>query len=152
MAQDNAASLAERIDRLESREAIADLIHGYARFIRYDQPERVAELFTPDGFFEVRDGYPDKPEFEVRDRYEGRAGITAHLAPNKGKPHPIPLLHNIIIEIDGDTATANSVMEAQIYGGTHKVFGEYRDTCNRVDGRWYFTSRTYTIFRGASSV
>lgn len=145
-------SLAERIDRLESRDAIADLIHGYARFIRYDEPERVGELFTPDAFFEIRDGHPDRPEHAVRGRHEGAAGIAAYLAPSKGKPHPIPLLHNIIVELDGDRATASSVMEAQIYGGTHTVFGEYRDTFQRLDGRWYFASRIYTIFRGASSV
>jgi len=152
MANDSTVSLEERIDRGESRTAIADLIHGYARHIRYDEPEKVAGLFTPDGFFEIRDGYPDKSEHAVRSRLEGREQINAHLAPGKGRAHPIPLIHNLMVELDGDRATANSVMEAQIYGATHKVIGEYRDTFERVGGRWYFSSRTYTIFKGASSV
>lgn len=145
---DTDASLAERIDRVESRGAIADLIHGYARFIRRDEPERVGELFTPDGFFEIRDGHPDRPGHRVRERLEGPAGLTAYLAPGKGKPHPVPLLHNIMIALDGDQATASSVMEAQVYGTSHKVFGEYHDTFRRVGGRWYFASRTFTIFGG----
>jgi hypothetical protein len=146
MAEESPASLAQRIDELEARQAIADLIYTYARDIRYDEPEKVSELFTPDGFFEIRDGYPDKPEFTVRGRLEGRAAIDAYLAPGKGKPHPIPLIRNLIVEVQGDSATANSVMDAQIFGTDHKVFGEYRDSLKRVDGRWLFASRTFTMF------
>lgn len=149
---DDATALERRIDAAEARSAVADLIHAYARHIRYDEPDRVAELFTPDGWFEIRDGHPDQPGFKVRSRLEGRGGIHAHLAPGKGKPHPIPLIHNLTVEVDGDAAKANSVMEAQIYGGAHKVIGEYRDSFRRIDGRWYFSSRIYTIFSGASSV
>lgn len=152
MAQDDAASLAERLDRAESRGAIADLVHAYARHIRYDEPEKVAALFTADGWFEIRDGHPDRPEYTVRERLEGPEQINAHLAPNKGKPHPVPLIHNLTVAADGDSGTANSVMEAQIYGSSHKVIGEYRDTFRRIGGRWYFASRTYTIFKGGSSL
>lgn len=70
----------------------------------------------------------------------------------KGKAHPIPLIHNLTVEVAGDTASANCVMEATVYGTTHKVMGEYHDTFRRVDGAWRFASRTYTIFRGGSSV
>lgn len=143
--------LAERIDRVESRFAIADLIHTYARHIRRDEPENVGALFVPDGTFEVRDGHPDRPEFTVRSRYANAREVHDHLAPNKGKPHPVPLIRNLIIEVEGDTATANCVMDARIYGTAHAIQGEYRDTCQRVDGRWYFRSRIYTIYAGASS-
>lgn len=152
MAEEPAKSLEERIDRAESRTAIADLVHAYARHIRYDEPDQVAALFTPDGWFEIRDGHPDRPDYTVRERLGSPAQIDAHLAPNKGKPHPIPLIHNLTVTVDGDTGTANSVMEAQIYGSAHKVIGEYRDTFRRIDGRWYFASRTYTIFKGGSSL
>ena len=144
--------LAERIDRLESRFAVADLIHTYARFIRMDEPDKVADLFLPDGTFEIRDGHPDQPEHSVRSTYKSRQDVHDHMAPNKGKPHPVPLIRNLIIEVDGDTASANSVMDATIYGTAHAIQGEYRDTCQRVDGRWFFKSRTYTIYGRASSV
>lgn len=147
-----ARTLEQRFDETESRAAIAELVHRYARFIRHDEPEGVSTLFTPDGTFEVRDGHPDRPEHTVRSHYASRAEIHAHMAPNKGKPHPVPLIHNLIVELAGDEATGNCVMDAQIYGGNHKICGEYRDRFRREDGRWLFASRIYTIFSGASSL
>lgn len=152
MSAQNPLSQEERLDRAESRSAIADLIHGYARFVRYDEPEGIPALFAPDGFFEIRDGHPDRPEFSVRARLEGPEHIGVYLISGKGKAHPIPLIHNLMIEMDGDSASANCVMEARIFGTDHKVFGEYRDSFRRIDGRWLFASRTYTIFSAASSV
>jgi hypothetical protein len=132
--------------------AIADVIHAYARHVRRDEPELVAGLFTQDGFFEMRDGDPDSGVYSVRARLEGPDYIKAHLGAGKGKPHPVPLIHNLMVELDGDTATADCVMEAQIFATDQKVMGEYRDAFQRIDGRWYFASRTFTIFSAASSV
>jgi ketosteroid isomerase-like protein len=151
MAEETAASLAERIDALEARAAIADLIHDYARCIRRDEPEKVAALFTPDGVFEIRDGHPDRPGHTVRSRLEGAAAIDAYLAPGKGKPHPIPLIRNLMIEVAGDSAAANSVMDARIFGTDHAVSGEYHDRFRRVGGRWLFASRTFTMFGGPAT-
>lgn len=144
--------LAERMDRIEARFAVADLIHAYARHIRHDEPDRVGALFLPDGWFEVRDGHPDRPVYTTRSLHRSASEIHDHLAPNKGKPHPVPLIRNLIVEVDGDRATANSVMDATIYGTAHAIQGEYRDVCRRVDGRWYFESRIFTIYAGASAV
>lgn len=146
------SELAERLEQAEARAAVADLVHTYARLIRHDRPDEVAALFLPDGWFEIREGAPDRPEFTLRERLAGAAQVHAYLAPTKGKPHPIPLIHNLIVEIDGDSAQANSVMEAQVFGTDRRVIGEYRDTARRVDGRWLFASRIYTIFSAASSV
>jgi hypothetical protein len=148
---DNEATL-ERLDRLESRGAIADLIFAYARAMRANRAENTRSLFAPESYFEIRDGHPDKQEFAVRERIEGRENVVGHLSQVKGGPHPIPLIHNLTVEVSGDTATSNCVMEAQFYGSELRVFGEYHDTFRRIDGRWLFTSRTYTIFSGASSV
>lgn len=87
-------SESERLDRLEARAVIADLIHGYARSIRYDQPEDIAALFVPDGFFEIRDGHPSRPEYSVRSRLEGAAEIGEYLMAGKGKPHPVPVIRS----------------------------------------------------------
>jgi SnoaL-like domain len=147
-----AVSLEQRLDAIEARTACADLVHAYARFIRADQPDQVAALFTADGTFEVRDGHPDRSEFTVRSRNMGREEVHAHLAPNKGKLHPVPLIHNLSIAVDGDNAQGNCVMEAQIHGADIKVKGEYNDTFRRIDRRWYFAARTYTIFSTDSSL
>jgi hypothetical protein len=147
-------TLEQRLDRAESRAAIADLIHTYARLIREDRPQEAPALFVRDGVFEIRDGHPDKPDHSVRARLEGREHIAAYLGQGGGggRPHPVPLIHNLVVEVDGDGGTANCVMEAQVLGTEHKVFGEYRDSFRRVDGRWLFASRTYTIYTAASSV
>lgn len=152
MAEDNAASLAERLDRIESRQAIAELVHAYARHIRQDMPELVPPLFTADGVFEIRSGHPDKPEYTRRSRVEGREALAAYYAQVKGRAHPVPLVHNLSITVDGDTATGDCVMEGQTYGAGGKVIGDYRDSFHRVDGRWLFAERIYTIFSAASTM
>ena len=140
--------LEARLDRLEAQAAIADLINAYARAVRRDEPEQVGALFVPEGTFEVRAGHPDKAEYTVRSRYETPEALVEFLVGQKGGPHPIPLLHNLMIEVDGDRATANAMMAAPIYGTDKEVFGEYNDSFERRDGRWLFSGRIYTVFPG----
>jgi hypothetical protein len=141
-------SIAARLDGLEARAAVADLVHAYALAVRKDRPEDVPALFAPDGWFEIRDGHPSSGQFTVRARFDSAQAIGDYLQQGKGKPHPVPLIHNLMVEIDGDGATATSVMEGQVFGTDHRVFGEYHDTFRKVDGAWRFASRTFTIFRG----
>jgi SnoaL-like domain len=145
-------SLEARLEALEARQACTDLVHTYARLIRSDLPDEVADLFTPGGSFEVRNGHPDKPECTVMFRDEGREGIRAHILANKEKLHPVPLIHNLSITVDGEMASGNAVMEAHIYGSDAKVIGEYCDTFQRLDGKWHFAVRIYTVFRAASTI
>lgn len=140
--------LAARLDRLEAQAAISDLIHEYARAVRRDEPEMVAALFVPEGTFEVRSGHPDKAEFTVRSRFETPGALVAFLVTQKGGPHPVPLIHNLMIAVDDNRATANSVMTARIYGTDKQVFGEYHDSFERRDGTWLFNGRIYTVFAG----
>jgi len=152
MEEDTLETLMARLDAVLSRQACADLVHEYARCIRSARPQDVAALFAPDGTFEVRDGHPDNDEHTVRYRLESRAQVNDSMSKNTGPVHPIPLIHNLMIDVDGDTATGSAVMEAQMYRSKGGIFGEYRDTFRRIDGRWYFASRLYTIFSAASSV
>ncbi len=150
MSETDTGSMAERLDRLESREAIADLVHGYARFMRERKADDVKTLFAPRSFFELREGHPGETG-TVRDRHEGPEDIVEHLLRVDG-PQPIPLIHNLSIQVTGDTGSSNCVMEGRFYGVEMRVFGEYDDTYQRIGDRWYFASRTYLIFSGASSV
>ncbi|MCT2398189.1 nuclear transport factor 2 family protein [Novosphingobium mangrovi (ex Huang et al. 2023)] len=138
--------LEARLDRIEAQTAVADLVHEYARAVRRDEPEKVASLFVPEGTFEVRSGHPDKAEFSVRSRFESPDALVAFLVTQKGGPHPIPLIHNLMVEVEGDRATANSMMAAPIYGTDKEVFGEYHDSFERRDGTWLFSRRIYTVF------
>jgi hypothetical protein len=131
---------------LAARFAVSDLIHTYAQRVRRDEPDCAAALFLPDGVFEMRDGEPDCAEYSVRVRLEGADAINAHLSAGKGRAHPVPLIHNLIVAVDADTAHANCVMEGQIFATGQKVVGEYHDILRRVDGRWYFSSRVFTMY------
>lgn len=137
---------------IETRLAVTDVVHRYALAIRRDRPEDAAALFAEQGWFEIRDGHPSKPEFTVRARLDGRQAVLDYLLPNKGKPHPVPMIHNLLVEESGDGASATSVMEAIVPGTTHRVLGEYSDTFVREAGEWRFASRTYLIFTAASTV
>lgn len=141
--------LLARIERLEAQAAIADLVHAYARAVRRDEPEAVEALFVPEGTFEVRSGHPDKAEFTMRSRFESPHALVAFLVAQKGGAHPVPLIHNLMIEIEGDRATANSMMVAPIYGTDKEVTGEYHDSFVRRGGEWRFSARVYTVFAGA---
>ena len=68
---------ADRLHVIEARNAVTDLIHRYAQLVRYDRGEETADLYVPDGAFEVRRGAPDKPDFTVQSRIEGREAIRA---------------------------------------------------------------------------
>lgn len=140
------ADLAARLDRLEAQAAIADLVHAYARAVRRNEPEEVAALFVPEGTFEVRSGQPGSADFSVRARFETPAALVAFLVSQKGGPHPVPLIHNLMITIEGDQAQANAMMAAPIYGTDKHVLGEYHDSFVRRDGTWLFSARIYTVF------
>lgn len=140
--------LAARIDRLEAQAAVADLVHAYARAVRRDEPETVAALFVPEGTFEVRGGHPHRAEFALRTRFESPQALVAFLIGQKGGAHPVPLIHNLMIEVDGDSATANAMMAAPILGTDKDVLGEYHDRFVRRDGRWLFLARVYTVYEG----
>lgn len=144
--------IAEQPDVLAAKQAIAELVHRYAQVVRYDCPELTADLYMPDGVFEVRRGTPDRPEHTVQSRVEGRDAIRAMLAAGKGKPHPVPLIHNLMIEVRGDTANGTCVMEGRSSIGEGGFWGEYSDSYVRLDGRWFFSARVFTIFEAGSSI
>jgi hypothetical protein len=139
------------IERLEARAAIADLVHGYALAVRRDRPEDIEVLFAPNGTFEVREGAPDRDEALTRTLFESPRDLVAFLLSTKGQPHPVPLIHNLMIVVDGDVAQASSLMVAPILGTDRQVMGEYADSFVRLNGRWRFQSRIYTLFRNGIS-
>jgi ketosteroid isomerase-like protein len=145
-------TLEERLDIVESKLAIADLVHDYARAIRHNATEDIEGLFAPDAFFEVRSGHPSKPEYDVQNRFDSAKEIGAFMMKGKGTAHPVPLVHNLMIEVDGDRATGLLAMEGQIYGTDHKIIGEYQDGYVRTGGEWKFASRIYTVYKAASSM
>ena len=142
----------ERLDVIEAKLAIADLVYDYARAIRHNANEDIEGMFAPDAFFEVRGGHPSQPEFEVQQRFDSAREVGEFMMQGKGHPHPVPLVHNLMIEVDGDRARGLCAMEGQVYGTENKIIGEYRDSYVRLDGKWKFASRTYTMYTAASKM
>lgn len=135
------------LEELAAKAAIADLVHAYALAIRRDRPEDVAALFVQDGTFEVREGAPDRDDAVTRSLFASPQELVAFLLGGKGQPHPVPLIHNLIVAVDGDVAHASSVMVGPIPGTDRQVMGEYADSFIRSNGAWRFSSRIYTLYR-----
>lgn len=136
-------------DLARDRAAITDLIHRYALHIRGGEPQKCAALFTEDGAFEVRQLDPfDPASLETRSRVTGRDGVAGYVGASGGPTlRMVPMIHNVLVELAGDTATASSLMVGRQWPSTRETLGEYADSFRRVDGAWYFAERIYTIWR-----
>lgn len=136
-------------DIAADRAAVTDLIHRYALHIRSGEANRCAALFTQDGAFEVRQLDPfDPASLKTRSRVTGRDGIGGYVGASGGATlRMVPMIHNVLIELHGDTATASSLMVGRQWPSTQETLGEYADSFRRVDGSWYFAERIYTIWR-----
>jgi hypothetical protein len=55
-----------------------------------------------------------------------------------------PLIHNLIIRVNGQQASSNSAMLVFVLTTGKKILGEYADSF-RYQHDWRFCARTYTI-------
>jgi hypothetical protein len=134
--------MTDRSEVLDARAAIADLVHTYALNIRRRQGAACTDLFTEDAVFETRRA---DPEMRTLNRLVGRDAIVAYLAKtSQGETRVCPMIHNLLITVEGREASSNCLMAALALPGGTELIGEYEDTY-RFDGVWRFASRTYTI-------
>lgn len=133
--------LARRVARLESLEAIRDLIATYARGAdRNNDPAILAPLFAPDATWGAKGFGP----------FRGRAAIADGLAVT-GRTGILWSLHYMIsplIELaaDGHSATGSwylwelATMPGPTADAPESVWvgGTYQADFRRLDGRWYF--------------
>jgi hypothetical protein len=138
----------------DDRDAIAALLHRYAQFVRTARGQELGTLFTADATYDIceADGDNGAAPARQRSRMEGRDQIHAYLGDSTGRGiRLVPMIHNLIIDIDGDVATANSVMESRTWPDGFGTIGEYEDSLRRDDGRWRFSARKYTMYVKSSS-
>jgi SnoaL-like domain len=134
-------------EQLAARAHIADLVHRYARNIRDGETAACASLFTVDASFETRELIPGrKDSLKVRARLVGREAIVDYLNRPEVRLSVCPSVSNLLIDVRGDQAGSNCLMQARVWASGQTLFGEYDDTY-RCDGQWRFSSRIYTIFR-----
>jgi uncharacterized protein (TIGR02246 family) len=125
---------------MSDKDDIRELLARYCFALDADRFEDMAALFTPDGVWETAFGTGT-----------GRTGIVAQARSIATGPRPrrTHLTTNIVIDLDGDTATAQSnwvVIANSPNGPTIGSGGGYSDRLEKVDGRWFFKHRTIDRF------
>jgi len=142
--------LGTRIERLEARTAVADVVHGYAFNIRTGNAVACEPLFTEDAVFEVRERSGGGIT-QTRSKLKGRSAIMAYLTDGAASQIRLcPLIQNLIVRVSGRVATSTSTMIAFVLPNGKGILGEYEDSFRRED-EWCFSSRIYTVLREISA-
>lgn len=128
---------ADAVQRLVDQQAIADLLVRYTSALDDKDWPRLESCFTSDPVFVHPGGRLD--------------GFSAILARTSGALEPLDatqhLLGNVVVAVDGDTATAGSYFQAQHVrvgtpgGDTYLIAGSYADVLVRTDDGWRITER-----------
>ncbi len=140
-----------RIELLEARTQIADVVYKYAQAIRNGDFASGVSLFAEDAMFEIRLAVPGQPNSATtRSKLVGHAAILVYLNEAFAAGGSVcPMISNLIIDVQGRKGSSNCMMTAMVWANGQNVIGEYHDTFG-YDGVWRFASRTYTIFRARS--
>jgi len=134
-------------ETLDTRAAIADLVHTYALYIRTGNGAECVRLFTADAVFEVREAPPGRRgAARSRSRVTGHEAISSYLARASGASDTrvCPLIHNLLIRVDGREATSSCIMTSFVWPSGQQFIGEYEDSY-KYETTWLFTSRVFTM-------
>jgi uncharacterized protein (TIGR02246 family) len=128
---------AARIQRIEDRAEIEQLLLNYGRHLDARDFKAYAQLFARDGVWEGGMG-----------TVQGPAAIQTFMEkaiPGPNTAHNFHLLSNFVIDVQGDAATAWSRWQFVAPGQDGRPVvaqaGRYDDTLVREDGRWKFKRR-----------
>ncbi len=132
------ATLAERVRRLEDREAIRELIARYGYVVDGRDIDTLADLFTADGCFRSSDG--------VIDAHGREAVIRTFHGRYAALQFSLHWTHDCIVEFDpadADRATGLVGSHAEVHrnGVTMIAALQYQDRYRRESGRWRFADR-----------
>jgi hypothetical protein len=142
------ASTAIYADYAGDRALIEDLQARYLFAFDFGDPEGYANTFAPDGVLNF--GWGDIVGREAIAQFiaDGRANtlqVRADTPDGERPPIGRHIINNIVIKVDGDTATSQAYwthMTSDETGyGTVDFFGHYEDEMVRIDGDWYFSRR-----------
>jgi uncharacterized protein (TIGR02246 family) len=127
-------------ETMSDKDEIRELLARYCFALDAERFEDMAALFTPDGVWETAFGTGT-----------GRPGIVAQARSISTGPRPrrVHLTTNIVIDLDGDTATAQSnwvLFQNTPNGPAIGSGGAYLDKLAKVDGTWFFKHRTIDRF------
>jgi len=131
-------TLEDRIRLLEDRAALHELIARYAMFVAQGKGAELGALFTSDGRFRA-----GQREFAG----EALKPFFAAMKPLS----TIPLVGNVVLDIDGDNARGQSTLFSRVPKETIVTYsGYYEDVFRREGGAWKFVSRDFTFYHDSS--
>lgn len=136
------AALKQRVQQLEDQEAIRHVLVAYGEHLDARDYAGYAALFAREGVWTGGFGSATGP-----------AAIQAMLEENLGKAEPgfvnkssFHLMTTMVVEVDGDTATARSRYAFFTASADNKpvpaLAGRYVDQFIREDGQWKIRQRT----------
>src|SRR5690606_8273445 len=98
-------------------EAIAALIYRYTEAIRLGNPTEVLAMMADDAVVELHHADPCDPgKTELLTRFVGHAEIRHSFADQAGAGAQVwPMIHNLRIELDGETARTICVLESAVW-------------------------------------
>jgi len=141
-------ALLQRLDVLESKEAITGLMVSYmaATDATSDKGAKVARLFTEDGRWQSV-GPHGNPDWAA----VGREALTTKFDRNVDRmPFSAHFVTNPAIELDGDEARGRFMyFQACTYRGDQPLWiaGSYDNEFRRVDGQWLLSHmRVHNFF------
>jgi ketosteroid isomerase-like protein len=128
---------ADAIRRLLDLEEIRDLARRYAHCVWQRDATGAAELFAEDGEMDTGDRPPIR----------GRAAIRASYDEIFESQEFRPMVHNHVIDLDGETATGTCYLDvrATLEGVDEVGLGTYQDHYVRTTDGWKFRSRLLTL-------
>ena len=120
---------------MSNRDEISELLARYCFALDDGRFEDMAALFTEAGVWETAFGTGT-----------GRPGIVAQARSisTEDRPRRVHQTTNVVIDLDGDTATVRSNWMMFINSDAGPVIGSggaYDDRLVKVDGRWMFKHR-----------
>jgi 3-phenylpropionate/cinnamic acid dioxygenase small subunit len=133
----------------DSAREIENLLYAYAERIDAGDLEGVADLFAH-GRIKPTPDADARATFEGRERVLGLYRSTVRLYED-GTPRTRHATTNAIVEVDEEAGRATARSSYTVFQQTTElplqpiVAGHYRDSFQRVDGRWWFDTRVIFI-------
>lgn len=134
-------SLEKRVRRLESVEAIRQLVSRYGIAADDRDIDGIREMFTQDGCFRARNGSMEARGID--------AVIEMYHARFRGMGHSFHVSHDHVIDVKGDTEAAGRVTShAELIrnGEPYLVALRYDDDYICENGTWRFRERALSFY------
>ncbi|TMK54946.1 MAG: nuclear transport factor 2 family protein [Actinobacteria bacterium] len=130
--------------------SIENLLYTYAERIDAGDLEGVADLFAH-GQITAQADTTTAQRFEGRDEVLGMYEAATRLYEDNGTPHTKHVTTNAIIDVDERAGTAVARSYYTVFQQTDAlplqpiIAGRYHDTFKRIDGAWWFDTRTMFV-------